>query len=200
MWFGPTLVVWTPHYLTAITDILWIERYGMRVNNDKLDSSDCWLIHLFDGLVQDCSNFIANTLEFLQYCIKPSIYDMLHLTSRTPTTQTCQHHHNWNVAQQPIIDRWCLEYIIRPYNMKRKCLVMILLLCCFSLKGIHPIKNILRMISKGVWYLMKTPHIVKLNWHTIIAPGGGNDCDYSIKSIELLQMCCHLNQSTKKIV
>ena len=27
-----------------------------------------------DGLVQDCSNPIANTLELLQSCTKPSIY------------------------------------------------------------------------------------------------------------------------------
>ena len=27
-----------------------------------------------DGLVQDCSNFIANALELLQSCTKPSIY------------------------------------------------------------------------------------------------------------------------------
>ena len=26
-----------------------------------------------DGLVQDCSNFIANALELLQSCTKPSI-------------------------------------------------------------------------------------------------------------------------------
>ena len=28
-----------------------------------------------DGLMQDCSNFIANTLELLQYCTEPSILD-----------------------------------------------------------------------------------------------------------------------------
>ena len=28
----------------------------------------------FDGLVQDCSNSIANALELLQYCLKPSIW------------------------------------------------------------------------------------------------------------------------------
>ena len=28
----------------------------------------------FDGLVQDCSNSIANALELLQSCTKPSIY------------------------------------------------------------------------------------------------------------------------------
>ena len=30
--------------------------------------------HNIDGLVQDCSNSIANALEFLQSCTKPSIY------------------------------------------------------------------------------------------------------------------------------
>ena len=28
----------------------------------------------FDGLVQDCSNSIANALELLQFCTKPSIW------------------------------------------------------------------------------------------------------------------------------
>ena len=31
----------------------------------------------FDGLVQDCSNSIANALELLQPCTKPSIYQTL---------------------------------------------------------------------------------------------------------------------------
>ena len=29
-----------------------------------------------DGLVQDCSNSIANALELLQSCTKPSNYDI----------------------------------------------------------------------------------------------------------------------------
>ena len=32
------------------------------------------LMRYFDGLVQDCSNSIANALELLQSCSKPSIY------------------------------------------------------------------------------------------------------------------------------
>ena len=32
------------------------------------------LIPHIDGLVQDCSNSIANALELLQSCTKPSIY------------------------------------------------------------------------------------------------------------------------------
>ena len=32
------------------------------------------VIAYFDGLVQDCSNSIANALDLLQSCIKPSIY------------------------------------------------------------------------------------------------------------------------------
>ena len=31
------------------------------------------IFHYIDGLVQDCSNSIANTLELLQSCTKPSI-------------------------------------------------------------------------------------------------------------------------------
>ena len=35
----------------------------------------CWdLLLNLDGLAQDCSNSIANALELLQSCIKPSIY------------------------------------------------------------------------------------------------------------------------------
>ena len=30
-----------------------------------------------DGLVQDCSNYIANALELLQSCTKPSIYQLV---------------------------------------------------------------------------------------------------------------------------
>ena len=30
-----------------------------------------------DGLVQDCSNSIANALELLQSCTKPSIYESM---------------------------------------------------------------------------------------------------------------------------
>ena len=34
-----------------------------------------------DGLVQDCSNFIANALELLQSCTKPSIYGTKNVSS-----------------------------------------------------------------------------------------------------------------------
>ena len=34
------------------------------------------LMMYIDGLVQDCSISIANALEILQSCIKPSIYDV----------------------------------------------------------------------------------------------------------------------------
>ena len=35
----------------------------------------CWghKVQYIDGLVQDCSNYIANALELLQSCTKPSI-------------------------------------------------------------------------------------------------------------------------------
>ena len=32
----------------------------------------------FDGLVQDCGNSIANALELLQSCTKPSIWSLMH--------------------------------------------------------------------------------------------------------------------------
>ena len=37
-----------------------------------------------DGLVQDCSNSIANALELLQSCTKPSIYP---ITSRSMASE-----------------------------------------------------------------------------------------------------------------
>ena len=40
-----------------------------------------------DGLVQDCSNSIANTLEWLQSCTKPSIY-FLELQSKLYKNKT----------------------------------------------------------------------------------------------------------------
>ena len=39
-----------------------------------------------DGLVQDCSNSIANALELLQSCTKPSIYTYCGLCDQTPAT------------------------------------------------------------------------------------------------------------------
>ena len=33
------------------------------------------LIHYIDGLAQNCSNSIANALELLQSCAKPSIWN-----------------------------------------------------------------------------------------------------------------------------
>ena len=31
-------------------------------------------MYCFDGLVQDCSNSIANALVLLQFCTKPSVF------------------------------------------------------------------------------------------------------------------------------
>ena len=39
----------------------------------KLCPRSLWLKHNFNGLVQDCSNSIANALELLQSCTKPLI-------------------------------------------------------------------------------------------------------------------------------
>ena len=41
-------------------------------NNLSFDGQDCD-VHDIDGLVQDCRNPIANALELLQSCTKPSI-------------------------------------------------------------------------------------------------------------------------------
>ena len=72
----------------------------------------------FDGLVQDCSNSIANALELLQYCIKPSIsfqwyalyipqqintYDTLLCFGLVSHLVDCKHDHLWH----------CVFYISR---------------------------------------------------------------------------------------
>ena len=60
-----------------------MERYG---RYGTINSSELQQAHI-DGLVQDCSNSIANALELLQSCAKPSIYfapahhNILHSTS-----------------------------------------------------------------------------------------------------------------------
>ena len=47
-----------------------------------------WLTHIYevhiDGLVQDCSNSIANALELLQSCTKPSTYGLSQITKGIP--------------------------------------------------------------------------------------------------------------------
>ena len=52
------------HYSTVATDGLVLKQQTI-----SIDSGD-----YIDGLVQDCSNSIANALELLQSCTKPSIY------------------------------------------------------------------------------------------------------------------------------
>ena len=49
----------------------------------KLDLLDLYLLENIDGLVQDCSNFIANALELLQSCAKPLIFCMMELYFQT---------------------------------------------------------------------------------------------------------------------
>ena len=39
----------------------------------RKDSGDEYAWDYINGLVQDCSNLIANALEYLQSCTKPSI-------------------------------------------------------------------------------------------------------------------------------
>ena len=42
-----------------------------------------WNTVYIDGLVQQCSNFLANALQFLQFCTKPSILKYLVQTHQT---------------------------------------------------------------------------------------------------------------------
>ena len=42
-------------------------------NNFEADFQDDLIQHYIDGSVQGCSSFIANALELLQSCTKPSI-------------------------------------------------------------------------------------------------------------------------------
>ena len=45
----------------------------IKKKTNTFDSSGITMKYHFDGLVQDCSNSIANALELLQSCTKPSI-------------------------------------------------------------------------------------------------------------------------------
>ena len=50
------------------------------ISNQRRSKGLCYLGQTdayFDGLVQDCSNSIANALELLQSCTKPSICGLL---------------------------------------------------------------------------------------------------------------------------
>ena len=48
------------------------------------------LTHHIDGLVQDCSNSIANALELLQSCTKPSIWPDMIITGTDLTLNWCK--------------------------------------------------------------------------------------------------------------
>ena len=57
-----------------------LQRMGIKSNNKDIFRTDRYhyntaktVVLLIDGLVQDCSNSIANALELLQSCTKPSI-------------------------------------------------------------------------------------------------------------------------------
>ena len=51
-----------------------------------------WYHHI-DGLVQDCSNSIANALELLQSCTKPSTFTMVWARNIKPTHAYTGTHH-----------------------------------------------------------------------------------------------------------
>ena len=53
-------------------------KFRLRFHLKFVQINTVLLMHI-DGLVQDCSNSIANALELLQSCTKPSIYASLGL-------------------------------------------------------------------------------------------------------------------------
>ena len=68
----------------------------------------CWLCGIsfyIDGLVQDCSNSIADTLELLQSCTKPSIYRGHKNMSYENMSAKCLT--NWSMVSNP-----------RPLNLR----------------------------------------------------------------------------------
>ena len=73
-------VCWWPHanncfepiHIALVNDIINIStllRRGSLLWSAKADKP-----HNVEGLAQGCSDSIANALELLQFCIKPSIY------------------------------------------------------------------------------------------------------------------------------
>ena len=50
-----------------------LHRVINKINHLSHNVSSSDFVWYIDGLVQDCSNSIANTLELLQSCSKPSI-------------------------------------------------------------------------------------------------------------------------------
>ena len=57
-----------PHMITIMLQMSWCTTV---LSNQQ---AQCWLHRHIDGSVQDCSNSIANALELLQSCTKPSTY------------------------------------------------------------------------------------------------------------------------------
>ena len=54
-----------------------------------------WISYHVDGLMQDCSNSIANTLELLQSCTKLSILHNPHGVSLNLNNSTPLNHYDW---------------------------------------------------------------------------------------------------------
>ena len=61
--------------------VITVTEHAKKTNSLKSNKTSRWSISrllsskvYFDGLVQDCSISIANALEILQFCTKPSIY------------------------------------------------------------------------------------------------------------------------------
>ena len=62
-----------PWYWPSYPGIFWFQHLKVKPSNAHWFSRKIKYLH-FDGSVQDCSNSIANTLELLQSCTKPSIW------------------------------------------------------------------------------------------------------------------------------
>ena len=71
-----SMVNWTLGKLTSMTMILNTKLYIPEMHLKMLSANvGHFLQGSIDGLVQDCSNSIANALELLQSCTKPSQCD-----------------------------------------------------------------------------------------------------------------------------
>ena len=74
LWF-----IWLPSWITKI----WMKSYSSNLHDyrARMIRYGLWGVHpfaceIFGGLVQDCSISIANALEILQSCTKPSYYSV----------------------------------------------------------------------------------------------------------------------------
>ena len=82
-----------PLWLSARYRSYALEIWRYDIHKQDLEADYC------DGLVQDCSNSIANALELLQYCTKPSIGGVYSMESRN-LDLTAKYQHRINNINQ----------------------------------------------------------------------------------------------------